>query len=323
MVRTSTYFFFCFLFIMSGLLSGQDTLQVRTEEEPTSAAIETETSSQDTLQDQPENQASVPVISESDTVQSMEDTIRVVVETDTVQAVMEIDTAQGVIAPPDTLDVEISDIDTVSVEDVIEPVIKSHIVVLKAEIVGISTGKSDTLSEIILSEIDSTHSATGVNLSKIQQLFSELRLEQSECLTDSCIKEVARMFRATHTVAWSLDRKYKLYRLELKYLDVTTDTVVLVNQVKRRYWGDEAGLEVELRRSVWELLSVQPQEGRFPEERNITRLLKQKIDDIGREYVIGGAAIISLGMVYLLTQSGKEEKKPDTGIGLPPDWPEP
>lgn len=294
MVRTSTYFVFCFLIIMSGLLSGQDTLQVRTEEEPAPAAIETETEEQSNV---------IP----------SQDSVQVEVETESRSILLEGDTLAIFPEIMDTLGEHVSQ-DSLQ----LEAVVKRIILVLETDMLGISDLEAQTLSEYIRSEIITTGTATTVSLAEIWTTFEEMGLAETGCSTDSCIQAVSGELNATHAIVWSLEKVEDRYRMDFKYLDVI-DVISTKKRLSRKYSGNEDGLVIAIQSSIWDLLDVQPPKGRFPKEVTGIAAISQRI--IEKRYLIGGVALVLVGAGIAIAVSGPEP--PSEWIGLPPDWPEP
>lgn len=226
-------------------------------------------------------------------------------------------------------------LDTIVLEDSLEhavylpaeAVLGPTIFVLKSEIVGISTLEAQTLSEYIRSEIDSTGFAPTVDPKDIQNVLVEMDLIDSVCTTDSCIKAISRKLSATYAIVWSLTKTGDDYGLDFRYVDLTGDPITK-KRIEIDYSGDVDGLIVAIQKSVWDVLSIEPPVDRFPEEEgirmaDIPRLIKEKVDQIGPAYVVGGAALVLVGAGIAIAISGAEREGPPDIIGSPPDWPEP
>ncbi|RMF10504.1 MAG: hypothetical protein D6762_01360 [Candidatus Neomarinimicrobiota bacterium] len=168
------------------------------------------------------------------------------------------------------------------------------------------------------------------------------------CRTDSCLKRVADLLEASHVLAWSLTEgsavdtvpgttgkrsegqvsasHYDL-TVRMKYFDASGAQLQLLNDVQWNYTGDANGLEAEIRKAVWTVLSRKPPPGRFPEQEVVlvpeTKPHRPERKRTARKLEFAGATLVSIGAVYAILQMESEQKPPQPGIGYPPDWPKP
>ncbi|MFQ6676383.1 MAG: hypothetical protein ACE5LH_08605 [Fidelibacterota bacterium] len=224
---------------------------------------------------------------------------------------------------------------------------RPNVLVLAVEVEGISTLETETLDEYIRSEISATGSSTLVNRTEIETALEALEPGETGCTSDSCIAAIAGRLGATHALTWSLVRTGDTYTFVLRHMDVT-DGPLTKKRVKKDYKGDVNGLVLSIQKGVWDVLSIQPPEGRFPPEdrwataiqaarqkvrqaRKVSKekvaqgikVLKEKAARIDRSYWIGAAALVVFGAMVGISISGEGPPLPADNIGGPPTFPEP
>lgn len=225
---------------------------------------------------------------------------------------------------------------------------RPNVLVLAVEVEGISTLETETLDEYIRSEISATGSSTLVSRTEIETALEALEPGETGCTSDSCIAAIAGRLGATHALTWSLVRTGDTYTFVLRHMDVT-DGPLTKKRVEKDYKGDVNGLVLSIQKGVWDVLAIQPPEGRFPEEdRRLTdaiqtakqkvlqagkvskekavhgiKVLKEKMARVDTSYWIGAAALVVFGAVVGISLSGEGPGVPTDNIGGPPSFPEP